>query len=340
MDSSSSARPSISDKVRSIDPIDDLNDLRRHLQLAIEIEHATMPPYLTALYSLREEDGRNYETHRLIRRVVIEEMLHLALACNVLNAVGGHPRLAFETFTPEYPIQLPQSDTDYIVHLERCSDDALDTFLKVELPAYPLPERLADVGYRTIGEFYENLQAGLTRLTDAMGPDSVFTGDRGRQLTSGYYDRPGLVEVINLAAANQALDIVIHQGEGAQAPNPDVPTASKPHYFLFRDIRDRTIRDAACQPLPREEQFTPEAVAPTVKDPRLMGGTVRDLSRPFDETYSGLLRKLDRVFNGYPGEIGEALGIMGSLRTQAAQLMSQPLGDGQNASPTFYYYER
>ncbi|MFG3110156.1 ferritin-like domain-containing protein [Streptomyces tendae] len=32
-----------------------LEDLRRHLQWAIEVEHSTLPPYLTALYSLDAE---------------------------------------------------------------------------------------------------------------------------------------------------------------------------------------------------------------------------------------------------------------------------------------------
>ncbi|MFB9207570.1 ferritin-like domain-containing protein, partial [Nonomuraea spiralis] len=32
-----------------------LGSLREHLQWAIELEHATLPPYLTALYSLDPE---------------------------------------------------------------------------------------------------------------------------------------------------------------------------------------------------------------------------------------------------------------------------------------------
>src|SRR5580700_11430191 len=63
--------------------------LRSALQNAIELEHSTIPPYLYALYSLKP--GTNKEIAAIIRSVVLEEMLHMALVCNVLNAVGGSP---------------------------------------------------------------------------------------------------------------------------------------------------------------------------------------------------------------------------------------------------------
>ena len=66
-------------------------DLTASLQRAIELEHATIPLYLTAQYSLAP--GANTEVAALIQGVVIEEMLHFALACNVLNAIGGRPAI-------------------------------------------------------------------------------------------------------------------------------------------------------------------------------------------------------------------------------------------------------
>ena len=55
-----------------------LESLREHLQWAIELEHATLPPYLTALYSL--DPGPNAEAVEVISSVFVEEMIHLALA--------------------------------------------------------------------------------------------------------------------------------------------------------------------------------------------------------------------------------------------------------------------
>ena len=68
-----------------------LESLQEHLQWAIELEHFTIPTYLCALYSL--DPARNADAAEVIASVLIEEMLHLTLAANMLNAVGGRPRI-------------------------------------------------------------------------------------------------------------------------------------------------------------------------------------------------------------------------------------------------------
>ncbi|WP_440071084.1 ferritin-like domain-containing protein [Streptosporangium sp. OZ121] len=90
--------------------IDTLASLREHLQWAIELEHATLPPYLTALYSLDPE--RNPAAVEVVSGVFVEEMLHLALAANLLNAVGGAPRLDMPQMLPPHPRKLPHGDLE------------------------------------------------------------------------------------------------------------------------------------------------------------------------------------------------------------------------------------
>ncbi|MHB8672026.1 MAG: ferritin-like domain-containing protein, partial [Acidimicrobiales bacterium] len=51
--------------------ISSVGSLRRHLQWAIELEHATIPPYLCGLYSIKE--GSNQEAVEVIRSVFVEE---------------------------------------------------------------------------------------------------------------------------------------------------------------------------------------------------------------------------------------------------------------------------
>ncbi|WP_275413708.1 ferritin-like domain-containing protein [Streptomyces rubrogriseus] len=85
-----------------------LDDLRGHLQWAIEVEHSTLPPYLTALYSLDAE--RNADAVQLIGGVFVEEMIHLALAANLLNAVGGRPVLDAPHMLPPHPRTMPHAD--------------------------------------------------------------------------------------------------------------------------------------------------------------------------------------------------------------------------------------
>ena len=71
----------------------------------MEVEHATIPPYLTALATLMK--GNNSDIHNRLHDVFIQEMFHLALAANILNAVGGKPSLNYSGFIPDYPSVLP-----------------------------------------------------------------------------------------------------------------------------------------------------------------------------------------------------------------------------------------
>ncbi|MGD9617519.1 MAG: ferritin-like protein [Alphaproteobacteria bacterium] len=123
----------------SLYQITDIDELRRHLQAAVQLEHATIPPYLTALYSIRP--GTNADAYHVLRVVAVEEMLHLTLAANMLNAVGGSPDLTQPGFVPDYPAYLPNGETDFQADLRPFSREAMDTFLKIERPARPpLPE--------------------------------------------------------------------------------------------------------------------------------------------------------------------------------------------------------
>ena len=118
----------------SLSGITSVEELKRHLHAAMQLEHATIPPYLTALYSILP--GTNGEAYRVIRAVVVEEMLHLTLAANIMNAVGGQADLTTADFVPEYPAYLPDGETDFQVDLQRFSRAAIETFLKIERPAH------------------------------------------------------------------------------------------------------------------------------------------------------------------------------------------------------------
>ena len=104
---------------QQVEPITDVARLRAELQTAIQLEHATIPPYLCALYSLHA--GRNREVAERIESVVMDEMLHMVQAANVLNALGGTPQLTAPGFVPRYPATLPHSDGRVVVSLRRFS---------------------------------------------------------------------------------------------------------------------------------------------------------------------------------------------------------------------------
>ena len=102
------------------------------LQRAIELEHSTIPPYLTAWYSLKP--GLNDQVGALLRSVVIEEMLHMTIAANILVSLGGSPAINKPEFVPTYPGPLPIGigGSYFTVHLAPFSMDlVLNTFMVI-----------------------------------------------------------------------------------------------------------------------------------------------------------------------------------------------------------------
>ncbi|MEY8760658.1 ferritin-like domain-containing protein [Chryseobacterium tongliaoense] len=105
------------------------------LQTAILIEHSTIPPYLTALYSIK--DGTNALASQIIRSVAVEEMLHMIMVCNVMNAVSIQPSVNRPQNYPTYPMKLPMN-VDFYVGLETFSTNSIATFIAIESPSNPL----------------------------------------------------------------------------------------------------------------------------------------------------------------------------------------------------------
>ena len=96
-----------SDIIRSIRAAQQASDLYEFLQSAIELEHATIPAYLQALYSIKHD--RNTVIASLIRSIIVEGMLHMTLAANLLNALEGKPVINKPWSIPVYPGPLPMN---------------------------------------------------------------------------------------------------------------------------------------------------------------------------------------------------------------------------------------
>ncbi len=188
--------------------------LRTHLQTAIELEHSVIPPYLCALYSI--EDGANTAAAASLHDVVLEEMLHLTLAANVLNAIGGAPDLIHPDFVPRYPSYLPHGNDSIVLNLAPFSRETLAEFLKIEHPSAPHSPPEANQ-YASIGQFYAAIVDGLEMLAKTV--PNLFRGKRSRQIAPEYYYNSGgeVVEVTDLQSARRALEIIVLQGEGHRA---------------------------------------------------------------------------------------------------------------------------
>ena len=66
--------------------IDSLDDLRSALQSAVQLEHATIPPYLTAFFTISGTNAGALFAAQTLHDIFMEEMLHMVLVANVLNA--------------------------------------------------------------------------------------------------------------------------------------------------------------------------------------------------------------------------------------------------------------
>ena len=333
-----------------------VEDLKKLLQTAIELELSTIPPYLCALYSIPE--GKNLDAANVIRSVVMEEMLHTALAANVLNAIGGEPRINDRNSIPKYPGYLPHSNKSFKVNLERFSKPAIKTFLKIEKPGPPNAPPEPD-DYKSIGLFYEAIVVGLKELS--AGAD-IFKGDRSRQVTDEYYYGGGgeIIDIFDGAKSPldhslDALAEIVGQGEGICHTILDSDHVEfgqeieYAHYFRFNEIHDgRYYKDEDKpnkRPSGRPFPVDWDAVYKMQKNPKMRN--YRD-NKPlwqkaydFNRTYMTLLNVLHNAFNGQPNELVNSVASMFELKYQAIELMQVPINgtEGETAGPTFEYVD-
>jgi hypothetical protein len=329
-----------------------LESLREHLQWAIELEHFTIPPYLCPLYSL--DPDRNAEAAEIITSVLVEEMLHLTLAANILNAVGGRPRIDTPRMLLPYPRPLPHSDGSFEVPLARFCPETLEIFLEIERPALPGAPSEGDQ-YESIGQFYDAIRRGLVELCEHLGEANVFRGDPDRQVTDAdvYTGSGSIVTVTGLDSALAALEEIVDQGEGAQLDvwdgDVDVLHPEREqvaHYFRFQELKlgRRYQRGDTLQTGPTGETIAVDwdAVLPMRANPRSSdhapGSAIRTAQEEFNRAYCSLLHQLHHAFNGRPDVLMPAVGSMYGLKDLARALMQMPTEDGlTTAGPTFEY---
>ncbi|MEY9966781.1 rubrerythrin [Streptacidiphilus sp. MAP12-16] len=245
----------------SSEKIADRCGLHDALQSALALEHATIPAYLYALLSLKP--GRNVEVAGILREVLMQEMLHMALVGNILNAVGATPKIGLPGFVPHYPGQLPGDVLpELTVSLRRCSiEHVRDVFMSIEHPHVPVDlagrralarlesydislsdrgeiENAADEVLRapreffhsalydehTIGWFYQRIAAAVIDLD---GREELFTGDPNRQVA--WPTAPGrLYRVTNADTALWAILEIVRQGEGTPTDPTTGPQPAPP----------------------------------------------------------------------------------------------------------------
>ena len=249
------------------------------IQQAVGIEIATIPTYLYTYYSIVrvpkasviiELEEKIYAAYKkqgladeyakerakeltveiqvyanksaaIIMSVVVEEMLHMSLSSNVMQALVGPPKLYLQS--PVFPAELPGHIPEFPINLAPFSQDQLIAFLRIETPlpfvdkSEEDPDANSDteVPYSTIGQYYcmvencirenfsdvEHYHKDRPQLTPNKG---IYTNNTINTVYYNKYHEPqfpnsnskgDLIKVENLWTALASLQEIVEQGEGA-----------------------------------------------------------------------------------------------------------------------------
>lgn len=162
-------------------------------------------------------------------------------------------------------------------------------------------EAADDPAYASVGELYALILSGFERIS----PVALFVGDPDAQVGSDLVDFPDIIKVTGLESAQEAINLIVEQGEG----NPADPVNS--HFGAFTQVlREFESEIAQCESIGRTFEPSRRAVSNPVV--RLRGDYGSDADVPisllqdrftasvselFDEIYMLMLRMLQFVFN-------------------------------------------
>lgn len=323
-----------------------LIDVHAAVQTAIDLEFSTLAPYLYAQFSLRP--GSNEAANELLESIVLEEMTHMCLACNILNAIGG----TVELNVPHYPGPLPGDvGGDLIVHLLPFSPAAIQQGMAIEAPSEaidpPVAGTFATDNVVTIGEYYLRLDATLGAL-----PAAAWVAGRN-QVSDSQFFAGQLFAVNSYADAHRAITNIVSEGEGTPV-SPE--TTGSPldfendlaHYYRFWAVaRNQQLAKAnnkvgyawsgplgvdwnACYPAipdPQDHDFSQDSPA------------AQAAQVACNEAYTAMVDALTTTFqNTSPAGLGAAVRAMFDLRLATFAALDTPLADGTSvAGPAFLY---
>ena len=315
-----------------------LENLKKNLQNAVTLEFSTIPPYLTAMYSLK--DGYNAQVYGVIRSVVMQEMLHMAQAANILLALKGRPIIDDKDHVPKYPGNLPAGVLPGLeVSLQKASPKYIyEVFMMIEYPHGEKDSGLdEDVGKQlTIGQFYKRIKQCIKSVGDSAFCDTEDC--LARQLHWPWkeeHSTSALVKVKDVKSAKKAINMIVEQGEGAGKQDPTyLHTKWLAHFYKFEELackkhllvkHQHSSSEYVGLDTDHNIEFTPEGVWPMRDNPSQIGipvdTQVYHKARLFHQVYRSLLAKLQEMFDGNPNAIEDAVYLMESLQLHAKQLM-------------------
>jgi len=345
----------------AVPDIADRSTLVATLKQASELEHNLACVYLYAAFTLRKSPddfpasnrdtaekreaceivaGRARLWDSQLMRVSRQEMEHLGIVTNLINAIGSQPHFS----RADFPIPANEHCLNIPLNLEPLNLHTLDIFTTVEAPVAAQPKlietlkaeaparikleaagahkpRLDFTGFSARaaqGICYNSVFELYLALRNAFGsgkipPGELFQGNLRRQVTTASVPLVGnvsMTEVMNASTAQQAIDQVIAEGEGMGAA-PSGINLDESHFKAFLDMRTEYIRTR--QEYPALDPATPAVPNPSVEgsgyEPPPHSNVVtvepaRSLMLLFNDAYFVMIVMLRDFFESYEGYFG------------------------------------
>ncbi|MEM8907207.1 MAG: ferritin-like domain-containing protein [Bacteroidota bacterium] len=212
---------------------------------AAEIEHGLTCIYLFTAFSMKKflvegideiqrDKIRNWQG--LIFSVARQEMEHLGLVCNLLNAIGGAQHFS----RPNLPQPADYYSTVNDFALKTFSLETMAEFMNFEKPANStdvhaeveagnpiVPTPFIIHNHHTVQELYETIREGFAYLDEEL-PGELFIGPPeaqvdGEDIDVGFDNSEfgiTMIKINNLQDAFAAIDEIVEQGEGVILGDP------------------------------------------------------------------------------------------------------------------------
>jgi len=318
------------------------------LSEAAEIEHGLMCCYLYAAFSIGRRCERRHPPEQAaaiarwraeITDIARDEMVHLALVSNLLNAIGAAPHLT----RPNFPVAAGYHPAGIVVSLAPFCAATIQHFIYLERPddvieregtgfagrTYARAGRSGRLvpsaqDYATVGDLYRWIRDGFAHLVELHGEAAVFTGDPRLQITTAQVGLPGVTSVVDLDSAVRAIDRIVTQGEGA----PTCPGHS--HYSRFSAIRRELAQITEADP-----GFAPAAhvaTNPVMRMPPIPDGLVWVDAEPAasvldvaNAIYAFMLRSLSALYS--PVALASEYRALATEATTAAMRALTPIAE-------------
>ena len=324
---------------------DKLSVLKELLNCAVVLEFATIPIYLQAMWSIKDN---NCEVARSIRNVFQEEMLHMAMVCNMIAGIGGEPKIYDPENGLKYPAGLPGGvHPELYLYLEGLNDCSLRNFIEIELPDhiaeiydYDTKERVTLGGLcdrdgrvesnhqqshehnTTIGELYDRINELFQEIQPKMNVERQLAGPLAWWVME------------DAQSVSKAIEMIKEQGEGSENVSPVVEGDNLAHFYRFWEIyyQKKLVEENGTyyfkDPMPRPETYQIARVPEGGYQKEDVSEDVWHLINEFDQTYTQLVKLLQDAWavNGRgQAALVNAIEVMFKLEKYALPLMQIPI---------------